>query len=157
MRAKENKTHADVKIQPPVLTFIHVALAFLLTWLFPLPWMVPPILQAGGLLLVVIGLLIGVVALIAIRSVHTTTDPHGSVSKLVTFSIYRFTRNPVYLGFVLMLIGILLNAGSYWGIILAPMLVILFNRIIIEREEEYLALKFGDQYRNYKLKVRRWI
>jgi protein-S-isoprenylcysteine O-methyltransferase Ste14 len=157
MRAKENKIDFDVKIQPPVLTLIHVALAFLLTWLFPLPLMVPPILQTGGFLLVVIGLLIGVVALIAIRSVHTTTDPHGSVSKLVTFSIYRFSRNPVYLGFVLMLIGILLNAGSYWGIILAPMLVILFNRVIIEKEEEYLALKFGDQYRNYKLKVRRWI
>jgi protein-S-isoprenylcysteine O-methyltransferase Ste14 len=56
-----------------------------------------------------------------------------------------------------MLIGILLNAGSYWGIILAPMLVILFNRVIIEREEEYLALKFGNEYRNYKLRVRRWI
>jgi protein-S-isoprenylcysteine O-methyltransferase Ste14 len=157
VRTKQNKTHAGVKIQPPVLTLIHVALAFLLTWLFPLPWMVPPILQTGGLFLVVIGLLIGVAALIAFRGARTTANRYGSVSRLVTYSIYRFTRNPVYLGFVLMLIGVPLNAGSYWGIILASAMVFLFNRLVIEQEEEYLLHKFGDEYRSYRSKVRRWI
>jgi protein-S-isoprenylcysteine O-methyltransferase Ste14 len=157
MRTKQNKIYADVKIQPPVLTLIHVALAYLLTWLIPLPLLVPPILQTGGFLLVLIGFLLGVGALMAFRSARRTRDPQGRVSRLVTFSVYRFTRNPVNLGFVLMLIGILLNAGSYWGIMLAPMLVILLNRLVIEREEEYLAHKFGDEYRGYKSRVRRWI
>ena len=71
--------------------------------------------------------------------------------------MYRFTRNPVNLGFVLILVGILLNAGSYWGILLAPVLVILCNRLVIEREEEYLGQKFGDEYSRYQSKVRRWI
>jgi len=157
MRTKQNKTYPNVRIQPPVLTLIHVALAFLLTWSIPLPLMVPPILQTAGFLLVLIGFLLGVGALMAFRSARTTLNPHGSVSRLVTSSVYRFTRNPVNLAFVLMLVGILLNAGSYWGIILAPVLVILFNRLVIKREEEYLAYKFGDEYRSYKSKVRRWI
>jgi len=157
MRTKQNKTYLDVKIQPPVLTLIHVALAFLLTWLIPLPLMVPPILQTTGFLIVLVGFLLGVGALMAFRSARTTPDSHGPVSSLVTSSVYRFTRNPVNLGFVLMLVGILLNVGSYWGILLAPVLVILLNRLVIEREEGYLADKFGDEYRSYKSKVRRWI
>lgn len=157
MRTKQNKTYLDVKIQPPILTLIHVALAFLLTWLIPLPLMVPQILKTAGFLLVLIGFLLGVGALMAFRSARTTLDPHGLVSRLVASGVYRFTRNPVNLGFVFMLVGILLNSGSYWGIVLAPVLVILLNRLIIEREEEYLAHKFGDEYRSYKSKVRRWI
>ena len=157
MRTKQNKIYADVKIQPPILTLIHVALAYLLTWLIPLPLLVPPILRTGGFLLVLVGFLLGAGALMAFRRARTTRDPQGSVSGLVTFGVYRFTRNPVNLGFVLMLIGILLNAGSYWGIILAPMLVILFNRLVIEREEEFLAHKFSDEFKSYRSKVRRWI
>jgi protein-S-isoprenylcysteine O-methyltransferase Ste14 len=157
MSPKQNKTYLDVKIQPPALTLIHVALAFLLTWFIPLPLMVPPILQSAGFLLALIGFLLGVGALLAFRGARTTLDPHGSVSRLVTSGVYRFTRNPISLGFILMLAGILLNVGSYWGILLAPALVILLSRLIIEREEEYLAQKFGDEYRSYKSKVRRWI
>lgn len=157
MRTKQNKTYLDVKIQPPVLTLIHVAVAFLLTWLIPLPLMVPPILRTAGFLLALIGFLLGVGALMAFRSTRTAPDSPRQVSRLITSGVYRFTRNPVNLGFVLILVGILLNAGSYWGILLAPVLVILFNRLVVEREEEYLAQKFGDEYSCYKSKVRRWI
>ena len=157
MRTKQNKTYPNIRIQPPVLTLIHVAAAFLLTWLIPLPLMVPPILRTTGFLLALIGFLLGVGALMAFRSARRTRDPHGPVSRLITSGVYRFTRNPVNLGFVLILVGIPLNAGSYWGILLAPVLVILFNRLVVEREEEYLAQKFGDEYSRYKSKVRRWI
>jgi protein-S-isoprenylcysteine O-methyltransferase Ste14 len=79
------------------------------------------------------------------------------VAHLVTSGIYRFTRNPIYLGFLLVVIGISLDSGSYWGILLAPVLVILFNRFVIQPEEEYLASKFGDQFTSYKARVRRWL
>jgi protein-S-isoprenylcysteine O-methyltransferase Ste14 len=157
-KPKQDKTtHPDIKIQPPLLALIHVALGFVLTWLIPLRLVVPPLLQTGGFLLVIIGFLLGIGALIAFRRARTARNSGRSVSPLVTFGIYRLTRNPVYLGFVLMLIGILLNAGSYWGMILTPMMVVLFNRLVIEREEEYLLHQFGDEFRSYQLKVRRWI
>jgi len=157
MRPKQNKTYLEVRIQPPVLTLIHVAAAFLLTWSIPLPLRVPSILQTAGFLLILIGFLLGVGALMAFRNARTTGDPRGPVPGLVTAGVYRFTRNPVNLGFVLMLAGFLLNAGSYWGILLGPVLVILLNRLVIEREEAYLAHKFGAEYSSYKSKVRRWI
>ena len=157
MRTKQNKTYPNLRIQPPVLTLIHVAVAFLLTWLIPLPLMVPPILRTAGFLLALIGFLLGVGALMAFRSTRTAPDSPRQVSRLITSGVYRFTWNPVNLGFVLILVGILLNAGSYCGILLAPVLVILFNRLVVEREEEYLAQKFGDEYSHYKSKVGRWI
>ena len=157
MRTKQNKTYLDVKVQPPVLTLIHVAVAFLLTWLIPLPLIVPPILRTAGFLLALIGFLLGVGALMAFRSARTAPNSPRQVSRLITSGVYRFTRNPVNLGFVLILVGILLNAGSYWGILLAPVLVLLFNRLVVEREEEYLAQKFSDEYIRYKSKVRRWV
>ena len=157
MRTKQNKTYPNIRIQPPVLTLIHVAVAFLLTRLIPLPLMVPPVLRTAGFLLALLGFLLGVGALMAFRNARTAPDSPRQVSRLITSGVYRFTRNPVNLGFVLILVGILLNAGSYWGILLAPVLVILLNRLVIEREEEYLAQKFGDEYSRYKSKVRRWI
>ncbi len=74
MRTKQNKTYADVKIPPPVLTLIHVVLAFALTWLIPLPLVVPPLLQTGGFLLIILGFLLGIGALIAFRSARMASS-----------------------------------------------------------------------------------
>jgi protein-S-isoprenylcysteine O-methyltransferase Ste14 len=152
-----HKTHATVKIQPPFLALLTITLAFLLAWLIPLPWVVPPILRVSGFPLVLLGFLLGLGALVAFRRAHTTQSPQDSGARLITSGIYRFTRNPVYLGFLLMQMGLLLNAGSYWGIFLAPIMVLLFNWLVIEQEEAFLTHKFGDQYRSYQSKVGRWI
>jgi protein-S-isoprenylcysteine O-methyltransferase Ste14 len=156
-KPKQNLAHPNIKISPPLLALGHVVLAFLLTWLIPLPLGVPPALQTLGFLLVILGFLLGVAALIAFRRGGTTLQPRGRVAHLVTSGIYGFTRHPVYLGFLLIVIGISLDSGSYWGILLAPILVILFNRFVIRPEEEFLASRFGEQFTNYKAKVRRWL
>jgi protein-S-isoprenylcysteine O-methyltransferase Ste14 len=106
---------------------------------------------------VILGFLLGVAALMAFRRARTTLQPRGRVTHLITSGIYGFTRNPVYLGFLLIVIGISLDSGSYWGILLAPVLVILFNQFVIRPEEEYLASTFGEQFTSYKEKVRRWL
>lgn len=56
-----------------------------------------------------------------------------------------------------MLVGMLLNAGSYWGIVLAPLMVILFNRLVIGPEEQALIRRFGNDYTSYAARVRRWL
>ena len=149
--------HADVKIHPPILTLIHIATAYLLTWLIPIPLVVPQALRLVGFGLVVIGILFGGAAFYAFGKAHTTLDPHGSVSTIVSQGIYRFVRNPIYLAFLLMLIGFPLNSGSVWGIVLAPVFVVTMNRWVIEKEEAYLEKKFGDVYNSYKSRVRRWL
>ena len=117
----------------------------------------PPILRNIGLLLTFVGFLFGIGAFVEFRRARTTLDPHGSTKQLVTSGIYRFTRNPIYLGFLLMVIGLPLNSGLYWGVVLAPFYIITMNRLVIEREEIYLEKKFKDAFTSYKSSVRRWL
>ena len=154
---KHNQSHPRPKIQPPVLAMIHVVLAFLLTWRMPLPMLVPSVLQLVGFLLVILGFLLGVAALIVFRAARSGLTPTNSNTRLVTGGVYRFTRNPIYLGFLLILIGLSLNTGSYWGVFLAPLFIALFNRLVILPEEAYLLNKFGDHFTSYRDRVRRWI
>ena len=84
-------------------------------------------------------------------------DPYHPVSSIVTSGIYGFSRNPIYLGFLLMVIGIPLIGGIYWGMILAPIFILLCNRLVIEHEEAYLGKKFGTTYTDYQSRVRRWL
>ena len=153
----EQKDHADVKIHPPILTLIHLAIAYVAKWVIPIPFVVPNILRNIGLALVVAGFLLAIAAFMEFRNARTTVDPHGSVSSIVSSGIYRFTRNPIYLGFVLLLIGFPLNSGTYWGVVLVPVLIISLNSLVIQHEEAYLERKFGDGYTSYKSRVRRWL
>jgi protein-S-isoprenylcysteine O-methyltransferase Ste14 len=139
----EHKDHANVRIAPPIL--------------IPLPFAVPRIVEYIGFALVVIGFLFGLGAVLAFRRARTTLDPYHPVSSIVTSGIYRFSRNPIYFGFLLMVIGIPLNTGTYWGIILAPIFILLCNKLVIEREETYLEEKFGKTYTSYMSSVRRWL
>ena len=157
MMAEHITDHAEVRIPPPVLTFLHILAAFLLDWLIPLPNRSSQSLTWLGILLVLIGLMLGFLAVRQFILAHTTLDPHGSVSAIVTEGPYRLSRNPIYLGFVCMLIGIPLAFGTYWGVILSPLLVMLMNSLVIKYEEAYLEKKFGDQYTSYKSRVRRWL
>jgi len=153
----EHKDHANVRIAPPVLALLHIIAAYLLAWFLPLPFVVPPIVKYIGFALVVIGFLLGLGAVLAFRRARTTLDPYHPVSTIVTSGVYGFSRNPIYLSFLLMVIGIPLNSGTYWGIILAVIFIVLCNRLIVEHEEAYLGKKFGTTYSDYKSRVRRWL
>ena len=154
---KEHKDHADVKIHPPVLVSMLVLAAFFLNKLFPLPYAFPQVLVWLGYALVLIGLGLTISAASGLMRARTTLDPHGSVSSLVTSGPYRFSRNPIYLGFVCLLIGFLFIFRTYWGLILSPLLIVFMNLLVIQHEEAYLEKKFGDVYTSYKSRVRRWL
>jgi len=83
--------------------------------------------------------------------------PTKPSSALVTSGIYRWTRNPMYLGMSLILGGIGLAAGSLWFLIALPIAMIAVTKLAIEREERYLAQLFGQPYLDYKARVRRWL
>jgi protein-S-isoprenylcysteine O-methyltransferase Ste14 len=152
----EMPDHADVKIHPPVLTGIHIIAAFLLKW-FVIPLASPSALEWFGVGLVVIGFILAGLAFLRFRKARTTVLPHGSVSAIVSSGVFGFTRNPIYLGFLLMIIGFPLNFGTWWGLVLAPFFIHSANRLVIEHEEAYLEKKFGDEYTRYKRAVRRWL
>jgi protein-S-isoprenylcysteine O-methyltransferase Ste14 len=155
----EEQDHPNISpmVHPPVVALMFIVLAYFLGRFVTLPFVAPAILQYIGLAMTFVGFLLGIGAFIEFRKGRTTLDPHGSARNLVTSGIYRFTRNPIYLGFLLMVIGLPLNSGLYWGVLMAPFYVLLMNRLIIEHEEAYLEKKFGKTYTSYKFHVRRWL
>ena len=153
----QDHPNINKNIHPPVLTLIHLVVAYVAKWAIPIPVTLPDLVRTAGFALVVLGFLLGVAAFAEFRKAHTTLDPHGSTTKLVTSGIYRFTRNPIYLGFVLMLAGFPLFSGTVWGAILVPVLILNMNSLVIQHEEAYLQKKFGDEYTRYKSRVRRWL
>lgn len=153
----EDKDHADVKIHPPVLLILHFIAVYFLNRFVPLSFTFPRILVWVGYILILIGLGLAFGAASQFMRARTTLDPHGSVSEVVTGGVYGFSRNPIYLGFLCLLIGFPFIVESFWGLILSPLFLLLMNVLVIQQEEIYLEKKFGQAYTNFKSRVRRWL
>jgi len=83
--------------------------------------------------------------------------PGRPATTLVTNGPYRVTRNPIYIGFILLYFGIAILATSVWMLLLLVPLLIVLQRGVVEREETYLDAKFGEEYGKYKARVPRWL
>jgi protein-S-isoprenylcysteine O-methyltransferase Ste14 len=148
---------AQKRIHPPLVLLIHLVLAFALGWLIPLPIPAPLAVRLPGLAVVLAGLTLAFAAVRGFHEAHTSLGTYASAEWLVTTGPYRFSRNPIYVGYLCAGIGIPLALGNYWGLILVPVAVVLFERWIIQYEEAYLAHRFGQEYLSYQSAVRRWI
>ena len=157
MTQVQDHPNINRNIHPPVLLLIHVLAAFLLNWLVPLPFASPKSLKWTDYILVFVGLGFAFSAVNQFAKIHTTLDPHGSVSVVVTSGVYRYSRNPIYLGFVCTLIGLPLALDNVRGVVLRPLLMMSLYQLVIKHEEAYLEKKFGDVYTSYKSRVRRWL
>ena len=87
----------------------------------------------------------------------TDPIPFNPSTRIVAHGLYRFTRNPMYIGFALWTLGLAILVDSAWMLLAGPIGLVLIDRIVITREERYLERKFGKEYLNYKRRVRRWI
>ncbi len=159
MQKRKEKDHpgTSILVHPPIVALLCIGIAYLLGRLIPLPFAAPAILRYIGVVLTIVGFLLGIGAFIEFQKAQTTLDPHGSTSQLVTSGIYRFSRNPIYLGFLLIVIGLPLYFGLFWGIVMAPVFIFLMNHLVIQHEEMYLERKFKETYTDYRARVRRWL
>jgi len=87
----------------------------------------------------------------------TPPEPWREVTALVTGGIYTFTRNPMYLGMAAIYVGLALAADSLGALTLLPIVLIAIQTQVIAREEAYMAQRFGAAYRDYCIRVRRWL
>lgn len=147
-------------IPPPLLLLAALVAAIVLDWI-PLQFLAPPV---GFNLQVIIGVLLIAgsfwllgSAMLMFQREGTNVLPTLPALKVVTGGPYRFTRNPMYLGMVLFLLGTSLVFSLEWGIILTPILWLAFDRLIVAREEAYLTGKFGPDYRALLSRTRRWL
>jgi protein-S-isoprenylcysteine O-methyltransferase Ste14 len=107
--------------------------------------------------LLVAGVLLALSAAYLFRRAGTTPNPTKPTSALVMWGPYRFTRNPMYVGMATLYVGGTLLLNDPWPLAFLPVILALVRRRVIAREEAYLERKFGDEYRAYKARVRRWI
>jgi protein-S-isoprenylcysteine O-methyltransferase Ste14 len=103
------------------------------------------------------GFAIAVFALVAFRRAGTRPEPWKPTTALVTSGPYRFTRNPMYLGFTLLYLALALWFGGYWTLMLLPPILLVMIHGVIRREEAYLSRLFGTEYDDYRERVRRWL
>jgi len=87
----------------------------------------------------------------------TNLDPALPSTAVVTSGPFRFSRNPLYLALTLLYIGLTLAFNTWWGIVMLVPLLIIMHRGVVQREERYLEQKFGESYRQYRSKVRRYL
>lgn len=151
--------HAGVTIPPPVIFVGMLALALGIDWVvagpsFGLPFQ-PRMIGAG--ILLAAGLALLLIAGGKFSAEKTNIPPWKPATVLVTSGIYKYTRNPMYLGMALVYAALSLFADSVITLICLPIVLVLLYNIAIKREEHYLEVKFGQQYRDYKKAVRRWI
>jgi protein-S-isoprenylcysteine O-methyltransferase Ste14 len=145
------------KIFPPTYTLI--ALLAMVTLHFVLP--VGRILLAPwvllGILPMVLGIALNIQADNLFHQLGTPIKPGAESSLLVTRGPFRWSRNPMYLGFVLILLGVAILLGSITPFLVVPVFAILIERNFIRMEEGMLAGKFGPSWQEYRQKTRRWI
>jgi len=122
--------------------------------LWPEPAALETVLGWG---LLAAGVLLAASAAYLFRRAGTTPNPTKPTTALVIWGPYRFTRNPMYVGLAAVYLGGALLLNDAWPIALFPVVIALVRRRVIAREEAYLERKFGDEYRAYKARVRRWI
>lgn len=115
------------------------------------PW------RAAGIVIIVAGLALGLVAGREFRRRETTITPFEESSALITDGPYRFTRNPLYLSMTLMLLGLAAALGTLSPLIVVPVFVWWITTRFIALEEHHLGEQFGPQYTTYKSQVRRWL
>ena len=145
----------------PILLFPAAVLVGLaLDQLLPLPFPIPeidgvPWIVAGALILT--GLVLFAAGVRNFWRASTPLPTNRPARVLVTTGIYRWTRNPIYLGFLLAYGGIGVAALSPWILILTLPLAVTVRYGVVAREEAYLERRFGDAYRDYRRRVRRWL
>ncbi len=150
---------AGVIALPPLIFLGFLATATVLEAIVPLPVVAahPFPRYLAGAALVACGFVMIAMGTQCFLAAGTNIPPTLPTTALVVDGIYRRTRNPLYLGMILVYLGLGVAAGSLWAIGLVVPLLWVINTGVIAREERYLERKFGDAYRAYNTRVRRWI
>lgn len=149
----------ELKIPPPVVAPI-VAAAMWMNSISGPKLDLPFEVRLGiAVAIAVVGVTFDLLALFAFRKARTTINPlkPQKTSALVTSGIYRFSRNPMYVGLVGFLLAWAAFLQSLWPLAGPILFVFYINRFQIEPEERLLAQRFGEEYRSYKARVRRWL
>ncbi len=156
---KDENDRDHIVAHPPVIFGIVLAVGFLIHKFHPIAILADPGTLSkvlANLLFVVSGVVMVSTTRLMLRR-KTDPRPDRPTSTIVTEGFFAYSRNPLYLSLMMIYSGITIYANSLWLVFLLPVLLIALERGVVVREEKYLEGKFGEEYLQYKNKVRRWI
>ena len=144
--------------QPPLLVLGCLFVGWGLGRVFPLALGLPRTVRwVLGPALLLLAAIHGGWGLLTFKRMGTTPEPNGEATALLTSGPFRWSRNPLYLGLAILLVGLGVKLDSGWMLGLSLVLVLLLDRLVIAREEVRLRAQFGDEYLAYTRRVRRWL
>lgn len=149
----------ELKVPPPLVVLGLGAVMYGVTRLLPsLGWHVPGG-RAAAMAVIALGLALAIAGMLAFRAHRTTVNPinPGDTTTIVQSGIYRISRNPMYLGMLLVLVGWGLFLANLAAMVVVPFFIAYMNAFQISREERILLAKFGPTFAEYMRTTRRWI
>ena len=146
-----------IKIPPPILVLILTSLVYFSSTKLESIYL--PYRQTVSVLILIIGLVVIISPVFDFIKSKTTVNPvkFQNVNRLVTTGIYKYSRNPMYLGMILIIISTTVYYLNFLSVFSPLIFYIWINKFQISREEIFLEGKFGNEYLKYKSKTRRWI
>ena len=156
---KQERDRAAVVAPPPLLTAVCIAAGFLVDHFKPFPF-IHGIARYRGALCVAFVFLAGAIIFSGIRQLikhHEHPSPYKPTDAIVASGIYRFTRNPIYVGFLMVVLAVGIGANNAWLLLSFVTLFVALHFGVVKPEERYLSVKFGDRYDEYRRRVRRWV
>ena len=151
--------HPNIIVFPPVILGTTVVLACMLQWLLPfgqLAAMNPTWRIVGGCAVILAGISLAIAGRLTLVRLGTNVSPLRPTTALATGGVYKWTRNPLYTGGTLIMVGLALVFALDWLVLLIAPSVLILHLGVVTREEQYLEQKFGDSYRQYKASVARY-
>ena len=148
-----------LRIPPPLVVLVAALLIWIIARYFPMPLLVTPAISIIAGVIAACGIAVVLLGVVAFRQSQTTLDPlhPEDASSLVTRGVYQYTRNPMYLGFALVLLAWALYLSAWLGLLIVGVYVAYMNRFQIKPEEKALESRFGQEFLQYKKAVRRWL
>lgn len=149
----------ELKVPPPVVVLLLGTVMWGISLTTASIAMATSVRVIAAIAMAASGVAIIISGAVAFRRGGTTVNPRKpeTASSVVATGVYRFTRNPMYLGLVVLLVGWAVFLSSAWALAGPVIFVAYITRYQIVPEERALAAKFGDAYADYKAKVRRWL
>ena len=145
------------KIIPPIYLLSTLILMWVLQRYVPIYNYVQPPLAYAGIVVIFFGIAMTVISAGVFMKVDTGIEPFDEAKVLVTSGFYRFTRNPMYIGMFLMLLGMAFMFGDLSALFPIPVFFIIIRNNFVLGEERFCEAAFGQAFLDYKSKVRRWI
>src|SRR5216683_3327815 len=150
--------NSNALVRPPIALLLAFVGGLGIDWLYPLRF-VPADISGGwvGAAVFAASFALALWAIATFRDAGTRVETYKATSTIVESGPYRFTRNPIYVGMFVGLIGLAIGFNSLWILAALVPFFLIIRFVVVAREEDYLERKFGGPYLAYKTRVRRWL